>query len=130
MTNVAAGCWIVNTVSCWKIFCDQDDDDRKLQTGGQVDHSFFFSVSDTGTSAAEDVMAEQQKPQPTGSINEPLPPPPQAVTSEQTPPPSEIKREISANRTGKVLATPAVRKLSMENNVSILSNMWLQMLNM
>lgn len=65
-------------------------------------------------------MAAQQKPQPTGAINEPLPPPPQAaIAQEITPPPppgAEAQRQETSE---KVLATPAVRKISMEHNVSI-----------
>ena len=67
-------------------------------------------------------MAAQQKPKPTHAIEEPLPPPPpspHSSTSQSTaspsPPPQTKQKDASSG--GKVLATPAVRKIAMDHNV-------------
>ena len=78
--------------------------------------------ADKVPSPAEDVMAAQQKPKPTHAIEEPLPPPPpspQSTASQSmapsSPPPQASEQMKSGS--GKVLATPAVRKIAMEHHV-------------
>ena len=82
-----------------------------------------FLDADKVPSPAEDVMAAQQKPKPTHAIEEPLPPPPpspQSTASQSmapsSPPPQASEQMKSGS--GKVLATPAVRKIAMEHHVS------------
>lgn len=80
----------------------------------------------TGPSPAEDVMAAQQQPKPTHAIEEPLPPPPpspqssasQTMPSSPLPPPTSQK-DSQVRNTGKVLATPSVRKIAMDHNISL-----------
>ncbi|KAL9950303.1 hypothetical protein ACROYT_G042782 [Oculina patagonica] len=79
---------------------------------------------DTGPSPAEDVMAAQQKPKPTHAIDEPLPPPPPSPhssaaqsTASPSSPPQTTEKDPSSD--GKVLATPAVRKIAMEHNITL-----------
>ena len=66
-------------------------------------------------------MVAQQKPKPTHAIEEPLPPPPHSPVS--TSPPNVIQGAVSATSVtatkegGKVLATPAVRKIAMDHGV-------------
>lgn len=87
-----------------------------------IDFTLPFLDVDVGPSPAEDVMAAQQKPKPTHAIEEPLPPPPpspQPSTSQLTAspsPPQQTSGKVPSS-SGKVLATPAVRKIAMEHNV-------------
>ena len=81
----------------------------------------MFSDVDAGPSPAEDVMAAQQKPKPTHAIEEPLPPPPHSPQSSPSqskaspaPPPQTTGKQTNS---GKVLATPAVRKIAMDHDV-------------
>ena len=86
-------------------------------------HCSRFLDADKVPSPAEDVMAAQQKPKPTHAIEEPLPPPPpspQSTASQSmasSPPPPQAAEQMKSG-SGKVLATPAVRKIAMEHNVS------------
>ena len=86
-------------------------------------HCCHFLDADKVPSPAEDVMAAQQKPKPTHAIEEPLPPPPpspQSTASQSmapSPPPPQAAEQMKSG-SGKVLATPAVRKIAMEHNVS------------
>lgn len=72
-------------------------------------------------------MAAQQKPQPTQAIDQPLPPPPSRPTQEIVPPQSSppvstqpaFQGSTAANKSGKVLTTPAVRKMAKEHQVCI-----------
>ncbi|KAM7428643.1 hypothetical protein ABFA07_020410 [Porites harrisoni] len=80
--------------------------------------------ADKVPSPAEDVMAAQQKPKPTHAIEEPLPPPPpspQSTASQSmapsSPPPHASEQMKSGS--GKVLATPAVRKIAMEQHITL-----------
>ncbi|CAH3190424.1 unnamed protein product [Porites evermanni] len=80
--------------------------------------------ADKVPSPAEDVMAAQQKPKPTHAIEEPLPPPPpspQSTASQSmapSPPPPQAAEQMKSG-SGKVLATPAVRKIAMEHNITL-----------
>lgn len=87
-----------------------------------IDFTLPFLDVDVGPSPAEDVMAAQQKPKPTHAIEEPLPPPPpspQPSTPQPTASPSPPQQTTGKvpSSSGKVLATPAVRKIAMEHNV-------------
>ena len=67
-------------------------------------------------------MAAQQKPKPTHAIEQPLPPLPQSPQSappqsEAPPTPAPQITTKQTNSSGKVLTTPAVRKMAMEHNV-------------
>ena len=62
-------------------------------------------------------MAAQQKPKPTHAIDAPLPPPPPSPQSTVAPSPPPQTSEKVASTGGKVLATPAVRKIAMDHNV-------------
>lgn len=67
-------------------------------------------------------MAAQQEPQPTQAIDQPLPPPPQIPKQEVVPPapvaaPSSLRTERQQD--GKVLTTPAVRKIAKDNQVRV-----------
>ena len=83
---------------------------------------YGFTDVDAGPSPAEDVMAAQQKPKPTHAIEEPLPPPPPSPQSSASqsvaspPPPCQTAQQHQSD-SGKVLATPAVRKIAMDHNV-------------
>lgn len=86
-------------------------------------HCCHFLDADKVPSPAEDVMAAQQKPKPTHAIEEPLPPPPPSPqsTASQSMAPSSSPPQASEQMksgSGKVLATPAVRKIAMEHHVS------------
>ena len=93
-----------------------------VQTVPLTSFSHFLDA-DKVPSPAEDVMAAQQKPKPTHAIEEPLPPPPpspQSTASQSmapSPPPPQAAEQMKSG-SGKVLATPAVRKIAMEHNVS------------
>ena len=68
-------------------------------------------------------MAAQQKPKPTHAIEEPLPPPPPSPQTSASqslsspPPPPQAAQKDHKTDSGKVLATPAVRKIAMDHNV-------------
>ncbi|KAK3752237.1 hypothetical protein QZH41_012246 [Actinostola sp. cb2023] len=73
-------------------------------------------------SPAEDVMAAQQKPQPTQAIHQPLPPPPPKPNQEIVPPVAapSMSNAISDHIKGsKVLTTPAVRKIAKDNQIDL-----------
>lgn len=79
---------------------------------------YFFPDSEHDRSPAEDVMAAQQKPQPTQAIDQALPPPPQIPRQEIVPPASApAQPSINTMTSSKVLTTPAVRRIAKDNQV-------------
>lgn len=78
----------------------------------------LFTDSEHDTSPAEDVMAAQKEPQPTQAIDELLPPPPQIPKQEIVPPEAvPMAKTVNSKNIGKVLTTPAVRKIAKDYQV-------------
>lgn len=108
-----------------KLYYDVDDVAKVGQPLVDIEiTSHAGSNVDAVPSPAEDVMAAQQKPKPTHAIDEPLPPPPPSpqLTASQPiaspPPPPQVTRKNTTD-SGKVLATPAVRKIAMDHNITL-----------
>jgi len=107
-----------------KLYYDVDDIAKVGQPLVDIEVvSHTESTVDVGPSPAEDVMAAQQKPKPTHAIEEPLPPPPPSPQTSASqslsspPPPPQAAQKDHKTDSGKVLATPAVRKIAMDHNI-------------
>lgn len=108
-----------------KLYYDVDDIARVGQPLVDIEaEANIDSNVDAGPSPAEDVMAAQQKPKPTHAIEQPLPPPPLSPQSSPpqskaspVPPPQITTKQTNSD--GKVLTTPAVRKMAMDYNIEL-----------
>ncbi|XP_031569107.1 lipoamide acyltransferase component of branched-chain alpha-keto acid dehydrogenase complex, mitochondrial-like [Actinia tenebrosa] len=110
-----------------KLYYEVEDMARVHQPLVDIEITAETTVDNGDRSPAEDVMAAQQKPQPTQAIDQSLPPPPSRPTQEIIPPqpsppaPSQPAYQESnvTKRSGKVLTTPAVRKIAKENQIDL-----------
>ncbi|XP_032218742.2 lipoamide acyltransferase component of branched-chain alpha-keto acid dehydrogenase complex, mitochondrial isoform X2 [Nematostella vectensis] len=102
-----------------KLYYEVDDIAKVGQPLVDIELSEESPSDNTDISPAEDVMAAHQEPKPTSAIDQPLPPPPSSPSTGPTRALPVTAPASSVNKGGKVLTTPAVRKIAMENKIDL-----------